>query len=115
MTPEQMEQKIEFIIEQQAQFTVDIQQLKELHAQAGTRTARLEEFLFQLAQSSDARTEALTQAQIRTEGSVSLLSQNMVDLSQKMAELAEAQAHTEQRLNALIDIVSEGRNGKSKG
>jgi hypothetical protein len=31
-----------------------------------------------------------------------------------MNELAEAQAHTEQRLNVIIDIISEGRNGKSQ-
>lgn len=30
-----------------------------------------------------------------------------------LAQLAEAQAHTEQKLNALIDVVSQGRNGKT--
>jgi hypothetical protein len=30
----------------------------------------------------------------------------------KMSELAEAQAHTDGRLDALIDIISNGRNGK---
>ena len=30
-----------------------------------------------------------------------------------LARLAEVQAHTEQKLNALIDIVREGRNGKA--
>jgi hypothetical protein len=33
-------------------------------------------------------------------------------LDTRMAELAESQTHTDQRLNALIDIVREGRNGK---
>jgi len=28
-----------------------------------------------------------------------------------MAELAEAQAHTEQKLSALIDLIHEQRNG----
>lgn len=31
-----------------------------------------------------------------------------------LTRLAEAQAHTDSRLDALIDIVREGRNGKSE-
>jgi hypothetical protein len=31
----------------------------------------------------------------------------------RFAKLAEAQAHTDQRLDALIEIVREGRNGRS--
>jgi D-serine deaminase-like pyridoxal phosphate-dependent protein len=32
----------------------------------------------------------------------------------RFAELAESQKHTDRRLDALIDIVKEGRNGKSR-
>ena len=32
---------------------------------------------------------------------------------ERFAELAESQKHTDRRLEALIDIVKEGRNGKS--
>lgn len=32
---------------------------------------------------------------------------------ERFAQLAESQAHTDRRLDALIDIVREGRNGKS--
>ncbi len=32
---------------------------------------------------------------------------------ERFAKLAEAQAHTDRRLDALIDIVREGRNGRS--
>jgi chaperonin cofactor prefoldin len=42
---------------------------------------------------------ALVDAQARTE--------------EALARLAESQQHTDERLNALIDIVREGRNGKS--
>jgi hypothetical protein len=34
---------------------------------------------------------------------------------ERFAKLAEAQSHTNQRLDALIDIVREGRNGRSPG
>jgi hypothetical protein len=46
---------------------------------------------------AQARTE---EAQARTEAA--------------LTRLAEAQAHTDSRLDALIDIVREGRNGKSE-
>lgn len=32
---------------------------------------------------------------------------------ERFAKLAEAQAHTDRRLDALIEIVREGRNGRS--
>ncbi len=34
---------------------------------------------------------------------------------ERFAQLAESQAHTDRRLDALIDIVREGRNGNSSG
>jgi D-serine deaminase-like pyridoxal phosphate-dependent protein len=33
---------------------------------------------------------------------------------ERFAELAEAQKHSDRRLEALIDIVREGRNGRSR-
>jgi D-serine deaminase-like pyridoxal phosphate-dependent protein len=33
---------------------------------------------------------------------------------ERFAELAESQKHTNRRLDALIEIVKEGRNGKSR-
>ncbi len=32
---------------------------------------------------------------------------------ERFAQLAESQSHTDRRLDALIDIIREGRNGKS--
>ena len=32
---------------------------------------------------------------------------------EKFAKLTESQTHTDQRLNVLIDIIREGRNGQS--
>ncbi|HKP71895.1 MAG TPA: hypothetical protein VJT82_03090 [Pyrinomonadaceae bacterium] len=54
---------------------------------------------------SERKIAALADAQIRTEEAI-------VNLSNKMAELAAQQAHTDQRLDALIDIVREGRESK---
>lgn len=53
--------------------------------------------------------EALADAQIRTE---ELVARAQVRTEEAMARLAEAQTHTDQRLDALIDIVRESRNGQ---
>jgi peptidoglycan hydrolase CwlO-like protein len=53
---------------------------------------------------SEAKIAALADAQIKTESVVASLGGNM-------SELAAAQKHTEQRLDALIDIVREVREG----
>jgi chromosome segregation ATPase len=61
--------------------------------------------------------EALTDAQIRTEDALARLSaaQERLAESQRrtdeaMARLADSQAHSDRRLDALIDIVRNGRN-----
>jgi chromosome segregation ATPase len=55
---------------------------------------------------SEAKIAALADAQIKTEDA-------LVRLAEAHTKLAESQAHTDQRLDALIDIVRELRNGKS--
>ena len=93
MTNEEIQRTMEFILEQQAQFAVNIQRLQEERLRDSPRTIRLEEsfqLLVELAQNTDTRLD-------------------LVDAN--MAALAAAQAHTNERLSTLIDIVSEGRNG----
>jgi DNA repair exonuclease SbcCD ATPase subunit len=95
MTNEEMKKTMEFILEQQAQFAANIQKLQEERMRDDSRIKRLEEsfqLLVQLAQSTDTRLDTL---------------------ESNMATLAEAQTHTDERLSALIDIVREGRNGKT--
>ena len=102
MTNEEMQKTMEFILEQQAQFAVNIRRLQEERIRDHPRLTRLEEsfqLLVQLAQTTDTRFDTVES--------------NMATLESNMAALAAAQAHSEQRLSALIDIVREGRNGKS--
>lgn len=54
---------------------------------------------------SERKIAALADAQIRTEAVIA-------NLTNKMAALSAQQAHTDQRLDALIDIMREGREGK---
>jgi hypothetical protein len=95
------QKKIEFILEQQAHSEtrvdrsetrlVRVERVAKLIVRAGMRARR--EMRVQ-----DERLAALIGVQERN--------------AEAIARLAESQAHTDRRLDALIDIVREGRNGK---
>src|SRR3990172_994921 len=109
MTHNEMQKTMEFILQQQAQFAVNIQRLQEEQLRDKPRLARLEDslqLLVELAESSDTRLDA-------TDTSLRNLEANMVKLEANMAILAESQAHSDARLSALIDIVRQDRNGSS--
>ncbi len=109
MTNDEMHRTMEFIVEQQAQFAANIQRLQEERIRDNPRLTRLEEsfqLLVQLAQTTDIRLD-------RLESNTFTLESTIFTLESNMAALAAAQTHTDERLSALIDIVREGRNGKS--
>jgi len=105
MTDEERQRAMDFIVEQQAKNSVEIEKLSESHSKADGRLDRSERILkLMIRAGSRARrdfdrlfarvTEALTtlaEAQTRTEASI---------------------AYTDKRLDALIDVVREGRNGR---
>ena len=104
---EKMQKQMQFIIEQQAQFAANMQKAEE-------RISKVEDLLGRLAVATTAgfkelgeKVSAVIDAQIKTEEHVS-------SLAKRMNELAESQEHTDQRLNAIIDIIREGRNGGSQ-
>ncbi len=106
MTNEEMQRTMQFIVEQQAQFAVNIQRLEEQRIRDTPRLTRLEEsfqLLVQLAQTTDTRLDRLETTATRLDSTTGVLEANM-------ATLAAAQAHTDERLSALIDIVREARN-----
>ncbi len=112
MTNEEMQQTMQFIIEQQAQFVENFQRiensiraLEESQTKSDARISRLEGAIIGIVNVLDRITiaqEELAEAQKRTDA--------------KVSKLIEAQAQTDERLNALINTVeryiSEGRNGK---
>jgi CII-binding regulator of phage lambda lysogenization HflD len=101
MTNDETQRNMDFIVAQQARFSADIQHLKELHVQADKRFAKTEDTLTRIASA----TLTLTQRMME-------LAEAQAQMNSKMTELAASQEHTDQRLNALIDIVRNGRNGK---
>lgn len=104
MTGEEMQKKIEFIIEQQAQFAVNIDLLRE--AQQRTE-GHLAEVAAAQAQMSQAQAQ-MTRSQAHMNEVVAVMAEAQQRTDQKLAE-------TDDRLNTLINIVerhvSEGHNG----
>ena len=97
MTNEEIQRMMEFIIKRQESFAEGMERMRESHAQ------------------SEARISQLESAAVHLYNAATDLYKSQEKLAAKMIELAEAQAHTDQRLNALIDVVEQGRGGPSKG
>jgi chromosome segregation ATPase len=122
MTNEEMEKTMQFILEQQAQFTANFQRVELAREKDSARITRLEEsfqLLVRLAESYDERLVTLderlvtlTEAQIRA-------SELIAAIDKQIAAMNERTAETDERLNALIAVVeryisSKGQNGSSQ-
>ncbi len=45
---------------------------------------------------------------------ITIMMDAQIKNEQRFAELADSQKHTDRKLDALIDILKDGRNGKSR-
>ena len=110
-----------FILEQQAQFTIDMQQMREAQAEADEKWER------RWGRTENGIRALLSIAEIH-EGEIKALAEAQKVQAESQAAQAEAQAEaqartdrqmaeTDERLNALINVVeriiSEKRNGSS--
>ncbi len=96
MTNEEIQRVMEFIIKQQESFAVGMTKSEE---RASTLERAVAGLLSIVTDIGKAHKE---------------LAEKVSGLADKVSELTEAQAHTDQRVNALIDILMKGRNGESK-
>src|ERR1051325_1252883 len=103
MTNEEIQKTMEFIIRQQESFSEGMEQLREAHARGEARLSRLEVAFVNLYNTVTEIGKAQKELTDKING-----------LADNVTGLAESQAHTDQRLNVLIDILNEGRNGKSQ-
>src|SRR5512145_1985074 len=95
MNNEEFDRKMAFIVEQQAQFAADIQQMRGLQAQTENVVGRLAHATLQGFKDVNAKIASLVDSQIR---------------------LTESQTHSDENLRNRIAVVdryfTEGRNGK---
>jgi hypothetical protein len=88
MTNEEMQKTMEFILEHQAQFVVNIQRLQEERVRDQPRLARLEEsfqLLVQLAQTTDTRLDTLESDMVRDQARLARLEESF----QLLVQLAQ--------------------------
>ncbi|MGH9959577.1 MAG: hypothetical protein ACREBC_21025, partial [Pyrinomonadaceae bacterium] len=95
MSTEEIERRMAFIVEQQAQFASDIQQLREAQTQTDHVVAQTGEIVARLAN-------------VTLEG--------FKDVNAKIDALVDSQIRTDESLRNLVAVVdryfSEGRNGE---
>jgi len=92
MTPEQRFDRLERIVK--------------LMIKAGLR-ARTQ------SREQDEKITILIDLQVKNEDRFAALTESQTRLAESHTRLVDSQTHTDQRLDALIDIIREGRNGKS--
>jgi uncharacterized protein YehS (DUF1456 family) len=104
MTNEDFDKRMGFILEQQAQFTTDIQQLREVQAQTEQIVNRLAAVTLEGFKDVNAKIDALIDSHIQ--------------LTDSHKRLSESQARTDESLRNLIAVVdryfSANRNGESE-
>ena len=102
MNNEEFERRMTFIVDQQAQFAADIQQMRELQAQTENVVGRLAHATLEGFKDVNAKIDSLVDSQIR--------------LTAAQAHTDESLTRTDENLRNLIAVVdryfSEGRNGK---
>jgi hypothetical protein len=77
MTNDEVEKRIEFIIEQQAQFSVDIQQLRESQLATNQIVNRLAAVTLEGFKDVNAKIDALVDAQIRTDTNLNTMNDTL--------------------------------------
>jgi hypothetical protein len=103
MTNEQMERKMEFIVETLARVTVSQEKHEANHDRRLSRLERIVRLMIRAG---------LRERNARTAGD-ERLKEAMAELAAAQKRTEESIAHTDKRLDALIDIVRQQRNGGS--
>lgn len=114
MTEEDRQRTMDFILEQQAQFYVSLESLREAQARTDSTVAQLAGQVQGVAgqvQSLAEQVQGIAGQVQGIAGQVQNMARQQEHINEVVAVIAESQQHTDERLNALIDIVQGGRNG----
>src|SRR2546423_14853895 len=109
MTDEERQRAMDFIVEQSAKNAVGIEQLLESQRRAELRLERSELRLDRDEYRLD-RDERILKLMVKAGRRAR---EHMRQQDERWDRLVESQAHTDRRLDALIDIVRADRNGRS--
>ena len=107
MTNEEIQRVMDFIIKQQESFAAGMEQMRE-------ESRQRQETMRQWQALAEERSSELERAAVNLFNATAELTKTQRVLAEKMIELAESQAHTDQRVNALVDIIMQRRNGKDQ-
>ena len=99
MTDEERQRAMDFIVAQQAKNSVDIEKLNDSYRKAEHRFDRDERILKLMIKAGRRARQNMREQDAR--------------VAKEMAEMREFQAHSDRRLDALINIVRADRNGRS--
>jgi hypothetical protein len=102
VTNEERQRAMDFIVAQQVKNSVDIEKLNEAHDKAEHRLDREERIL-----------KLIVRAGMRSGKQIREHDERLREHDKRFAEMREFQAHSDRRLDALIDIVRADRNGCS--
>ncbi|MBV9926551.1 MAG: hypothetical protein JOZ96_16140 [Acidobacteria bacterium] len=115
MTFEEMERTMQFILEQQAQFAVNMAKAEERMAGHEERMSESDERMARIEgiQENTARQiEHMGNALVALTESHEQMREEYARTQEALRELAESQRHTDRRLDALIDIVRRDKEGR---
>jgi hypothetical protein len=111
MSNEEMNKKMEFIVEHQAKFAVEIEIVREVQAAESKlrneQNKRLSDGLIGLVDIVG----SLTRAQIGADGRIDSLAESQKRTDESLKRLSEAQARTEESLNILLNTVERHIHG----
>ena len=131
MTNEEFEKRVEFILDQQARFASDIQQLQEAQARTERALAQTQQALNQTQQAMAQTQQTVAQteqivirlANVTSVGfkdviaKIDALVDGQVRTDDAIRKLTDAQSRTDDTLRNLITVVDryfrDGRNGQS--
>ena len=116
MNNEEFDRKMAFIVEQQAQFASDIQQLQESQAQLQESQARTDQVVAQTAQVVGQMGEVVTRLANVTHAGFAEVNTKINALVDAQIRTEESLSRTDENLRDFIAVVDrrfdQGRNGK---
>ena len=116
MMNENIRRNMEFIVEQQARFAARLERLEEERIRDQPRQAELQksfQTVVELMRIQESRIDRSESRMDRTEFDSTAIARRTSAIETNIAALAAAQAHADERLSALINIVMEDRGRSS--